>query len=352
MNRPLFWILSSCALLASPPEWKTLELAGHWKRLRTTLEQHVRTQPRDVEALILLSRARGRFKDGAGAQAAARLATELAPQSADAWARRGQALMEVPEQDMGLMGMLRMAKEARQHAEKALALDPRHREALELAAGLYDQPGLLGGDQAKVKAFRATLATLDPDAGHRAAIDQALKARDTARLDAALKKARLERPKEVWPCLRAAQIYLSTELGLRAAEAEQAARAALALAPTDAKAMGLAAAACAAQGQWKEVDALLARNEKENPDDLQGHFHLGLKLLQWNRELGRAEACFRRYLGQEPEGGAPGREDAHWRLGLVLEKQGRKAEAVEQLRIALKCNPAHRSAKADLKRLT
>jgi len=42
---------------------------------------------------------------------------------------------------------------------------------------------------------------------------------------------------------------------------------------------------------------------------------------------------------------------AHWRLGLILDKAGRKAEAVSELQIATKLDPKFEQAQKDLKRI-
>jgi len=69
------------------------------------------------------------------------------------------------------------------------------------------------------------------------------------------------------------------------------------------------------------------------------------------QQLSRAESCFRKYLTQPPEAGKPSLAAAHWRLALVLEKQGRKDEARGELQTAVKLDPNLKEAQQDLKRL-
>lgn len=54
---------------------------------------------------------------------------------------------------------------------------------------------------------------------------------------------------------------------------------------------------------------------------------------------------------QEPEPVAPSFAIAHWRLGLILEKQGRKSEAIAEIEIATKLDKKFEPAQKDLKRL-
>jgi tetratricopeptide (TPR) repeat protein len=54
---------------------------------------------------------------------------------------------------------------------------------------------------------------------------------------------------------------------------------------------------------------------------------------------------------QEPEGNTPHLAAAHWRLALVLEKEGRKADAIAELQTAVKLKPDFEDARKDLKRL-
>lgn len=65
----------------------------------------------------------------------------------------------------------------------------------------------------------------------------------------------------------------------------------------------------------------------------------------------RAERYVRKYLSQEPEPSASTPAVAHWRLGLILEKQGRKADAIAEVQEATKLDPKFQQAQKDLKRL-
>jgi tetratricopeptide (TPR) repeat protein len=88
------------------------------------------------------------------------------------------------------------------------------------------------------------------------------------------------------------------------------------------------------------------------PDDLGPFYQAGRVLLTTaGGDLSRADRYLRKYLTIEPEPGQPGPAAAHWRLGQVLEKQGRKAEAIAELEQAVRMNPDFENAKKDLKRL-
>ncbi len=103
--------------------------------------------------------------------------------------------------------------------------------------------------------------------------------------------------------------------------------------------------------RWPELDALLAEAEKAVPDDVGPHYQAGRVLFQAGTDLERAERYLRKYLTQEPEGSEPRPAAAHWRLGQVLAKQGRKPEAISELQTSLRLEPDFEPAKKELRRL-
>jgi tetratricopeptide (TPR) repeat protein len=74
-------------------------------------------------------------------------------------------------------------------------------------------------------------------------------------------------------------------------------------------------------------------------------------LLLSGRDLPRAERYLLEYLTIEPEAGEPGWGGAHWRLGQVLEKEGKKNEAIAEMQEAVRLQPDFKPAKDDLNRL-
>jgi tetratricopeptide (TPR) repeat protein len=114
--------------------------------------------------------------------------------------------------------------------------------------------------------------------------------------------------------------------------------------------LGLATA-YAGLGRWPDLDALLAEAERRVPDDLGPYMRAAFPLLNAGKDLPRAERYYRKYLSQEPEPSGATHAMAHWRLGLTLEKMGKRQDAVASLRTAVKLDPNLEGARKDLKRL-
>lgn len=133
--------------------------------------------------------------------------------------------------------------------------------------------------------------------------------------------------------------------------AEKYARAALKIDPTRSGAYSLLAILLAQNQRLNELDTLLAQSEKNVSGNLGPFYQAGRILLTQSKELPRAESYFRKYLTQEPEAGSPDHAAGHWRLGLVLEKLGKKQEAISELEKAVRMRPTFEDAKKDLKRL-
>ena len=105
------------------------------------------------------------------------------------------------------------------------------------------------------------------------------------------------------------------------------------------------------QKRWSDLDAILGEAEAAVPDNHVAYYIAANALLASKEDLPRAERYLRKYLSQEAEAESPSHAAARWRLGLVLEQQGRKAEAISEIEAALKADASIEPAKKDLKRL-
>ena len=99
-------------------------------------------------------------------------------------------------------------------------------------------------------------------------------------------------------------------------------------------------------------DELLTSSERQIPDNLVPYYVAGRALIIKQKDPARAERYFRKYLSQqEPEGETPSLAAARWRLGLALEKENRKEEALREIQAAVKMDPDMKEAQTDLKRV-
>jgi len=325
--------------------------AEHWTRAKALLEPLLRIRPGDARALFLAARVREAAGDFDGARALADKAVALDPKNADFLCL--QAYIDGREGlRAGLFRKFILARRVKKEAEAALALDPRHIEAHQILIEFYRQaPGIVGGDKERSRLLAGELTALDPVRGNLALAAAAFGPnREDGGAEVFYKKA-VEADPGSYAAQTALAGYYSRGTPRRDALAEKAAAAALKIDPGRAAAYGLLAQVQARAGRFAELEELLLDAEKNVPDNRAPYLSAARVLLQTGAELPRAERFIRRYIEQPAEIGAPSQAQAWWRLGLVLEKLDRKAEAVEALRRALALDPQLEGAKKDLKRL-
>ena len=111
------------------------------------------------------------------------------------------------------------------------------------------------------------------------------------------------------------------------------------------------AAVYATAERWADLYAVLAEAEKKIPDNLTPYIRASTALFTAGKDLARAERYARKYLSQDPEPNATSPALAHWRLGTILEKEGKKPEAIAELQKAVQLDPKFEQAQKDLKRV-
>ncbi|MBX3703053.1 MAG: tetratricopeptide repeat protein [Steroidobacteraceae bacterium] len=215
----------------------------------------------------------------------------------------------------GMITKMRLAGKVRDHFERAAALAPeevRYREAL---LEFYVQaPSAMGGGADKARAQAAEIAKRDRARGLLAAGRIAQHEGDAGAALANYRQAAAERPEDARIALRLV-IYLQE------------------------------------QKRWPEaferLDALLARD----PAAGAAWYQLGRTAVLANTRHADGERAFRRFLSLPRAEGDPPPEAAHWRLGMLYEQMGRKAEAKAEYQRALQANPEHKESKAALRKL-
>jgi tetratricopeptide (TPR) repeat protein len=252
-------------------------------------------------------------------------------------------------QRVGVVRQLSLGRRFKKEVDATVALDPKNIEGLQdLVAYYFVAPGIMGGDKARARQTAAQIMQIDVEAGYIAQIQLArLEQQQHAPFEEIYRKMVAARPESYEGRMQLGG-YLAGQK--KYDEAMEQAREALRIDPGRIGGHTLAAAALAYQGKWPELDAILARAEKEVPDDLQPYFRAADACLSTGADLPRAERYYRKYSAQEPEPDSPTVAAAHWRLGQALEKEGRKAEAIAEWQTAVKFD-ANSRAKEDLKRV-
>jgi tetratricopeptide (TPR) repeat protein len=104
----------------------------------------------------------------------------------------------------------------------------------------------------------------------------------------------------------------------------------------------------------KKYDRMIAEFEevlKDSPDDYESLYQLGRFAATSGQSLDRGLATLRHCLELEPPPNQPGRAPTHWRIGVILEKQGDKTGARAAYETALKADPMFPQAIEALKKL-
>jgi tetratricopeptide (TPR) repeat protein len=329
------------------PSPEALVEGNHWKRAKALLEPRVQANPNDAQALFLLSQVRIAYRDFKDAVTLAERAAAQNPKSAEYRQGVAEAVCELAGKERSL-GLGRRCKA---ELEAAAALDPNLVDAhWGLMEWHMEAPWIIGGRKDEARKNLAEIKRINPARGFLAQNRMNQYEKKTDSPEPLFLKALEANPKSYSIHMTLVNFYFSAPQQ-KYDLVEKHAREALKLEPGRTGGYAGQAIVFARQKRWPELDAILAQAEKIVPDNFSPFYNAGNVLLADGSDLPRAEKYFRKYLTIEPEPGSPTHADAHWRLALVLEKMGRKPEAVKELEKAIQLNPDHEGAKRDLKRL-
>jgi tetratricopeptide (TPR) repeat protein len=331
---------------------------GHYRRAEPLVRAALEKSPQDVNALIALSSIQWAMGELDPALASAEKALLAADGSAAAHAQMVNILgAKLANNKTGTMERLGLARRFRKEADLTFKLEPNNLYAIEAMSRFYwYAPAFGGGDRVKARQMVGRLVQLDAVRGY------ALKAELDAD-EADQSKRRLNVQTDWKQAVAARPDSYAAHVGLggclleagedQLATAEAEARKAIALSATRISAYRLLAATDVAMARWDALEADLKRARTAVPDDLGAEYAAAKAILdrRADSQSPRAERYLRDYLSQPNEVLEPDMATAHWQLGRLLEKQGRKQDALEQVQTAVKLDPSLDGAKKDLRRL-
>jgi len=220
-------------------------------------------------------------------------------------------------QGSSLFGKARYGPKMKAELETAVALDPAHVQARYMLVQVYAfAPRMMGGSDDKAFEQAKEIKSLDPVVGHRAyaSIYTQQKKPDLAKQEylAAIR----EQPDSPKAHSFFGQYLVNVEKNYTAA--------------------------------FSEFETAL----KLDPGYMAAFYHIGRTAAQAGTDLARGEEALRKYLAYTPKPNEPAHANAHYFLGALYEKQGKKAEAQRCYQAALKLNPALKEASEALKRVS
>ena len=314
MRQFLFLLLPVCACLAQPSPAEILIDAGHWKRARALVEVRIRENPNDALANFLLSQIRNAFGDRSTPLPLAEKAVALDGRTAK-YHRQVAEVLGVMAQRSGAIEQLFLARRFRKELDAALSLDPRDPQALRDLLEFYLlAPGIAGGDPAKAVPLAGRIGQIQPPLGFLAEARIADLQKKPAETEASLRKAVEAAPPNYGARIALARFYLARSYldpaHFNPTAAETQAREALTLDPTRVDAYAVLAEilthhTLSTQGDWSQLESILAAAASAVPDDLAPYYRAAQRLLTDRREQARAEHYLNVYLKQEPEGNEP-----------------------------------------------
>ncbi|MEJ7811412.1 MAG: tetratricopeptide repeat protein [Gemmatimonadaceae bacterium] len=106
-----------------------------------------------------------------------------------------------------------------------------------------------------------------------------------------------------------------------------------------------------ARNQADSAMATIDRLVEHHPNYMVAKYATGRIAAVTGKYMERGEAALKAYLSHTPTGNEPSLAAAHWRLGMIREKQGKKDEARAEYETAVKMDPKLKGAQESLKAL-
>lgn len=234
---------------------------------------------------------------------------ERTPDDSTAWLWLGRAYGQ-QALEASILRKAGYASSCREAFEKAVELDPANASAQwDLMQFYLNAPGFMGGGRDKADAQREALRAIHP----------------------------------VWGHLADAQLSWRADEDLAAAERHY--RAALALMPREDRARVGLSSLLQQQERWDEARAYWDAAVAADATDLVAVYQQGRLSAVTGSELDAGEQAMRRILAADPLPESLSRAATHWRLGQILDKLGRREDAVAALAEAVRLDPRLEDAK-------
>jgi tetratricopeptide (TPR) repeat protein len=324
--------------------------SGHYQAALRALDPIAQARPADGRIAWMMSRAKAALGqlDDALKLAEAALASD---DSNAAYHVQVAAVCGRLAQTSGLLKQLSFARRAKKELDAAAALDPANSDAQRgLMMFYYAAPGLIGGDKNKALDIGRQLALEIPSAGLYYEGQLAAEMKDAATAENFYLRSAMADPTSFETLAEVAKFYLESKPDQ--SKAETWACAAIHADPTRGDGWALLARTFAMCGCWTEAEQMARLSEAIDPDDLVPWYSIAAAAIQKGEQIDVARDWLQQYLSHPPEGGQPSWARAHWQLGLALAAQGRRAEAITELKTAIQQEPANESARSDLKRIS
>lgn len=242
-------------------------------------------------------------------------AVALKPQDAGYHHRLGIAC-KAAGSEAGMLGAIPFAKKMKMELERAIDLDPNLLPArLALLEFHTMAPSMLGGSESAALEQANEIRKRDPIEGHHA----------FAVLDTAAKKPELARKEyedlvAAYPASARAHYLFGVHLMLT-------------------------------EKNYKMAGSEFESAVKLDPAYMPAYFQVGHVAALAGESLGRGEESLKKYVAYLPKEDEPSTARAHYWLGTVYEKQGKKDEALSSYEASLKINPRQKDAEAAMKRV-
>lgn len=272
--------------------------------------------PQSAEALLAAGKTAVHQNDGARAVELLEKAVELEPQRAEVHLWLSRAHATVGESASGFK-QLSVARKILAALERTVELDPNNIQArVELAQFYAMAPGIMGGGEDKARAQAAEAKRRNAFDGHRAyaVIYIVQKKLDLARNE--FEQAVREEPQSA---------RAHTALGRHLANYDKNYRRA-----------------------FEELEKAIQLDTAYMP----GWFRLGEAAALSGTNLARGEEALKKYLAHEPKDGEPQLSRAHYSLGQIYEKAGKKAQAHQSYGQAVRLRPHTKTFEEALKRVS
>ena len=169
MNRVVFLLLFIPSMLWSQANFEKAELlleSGKIEQARVLFESILKENPSHLKAIEYLGDIAGQNKSWDKALFYYKKLKQLQPDEANYYYKYGGAL-GMKAKEVNKFKALGMIDEIKSSFEKAIILDPKHKESRWALVLLYVQlPGIIGGSEAKAVAYSNELMRLSPLEGY------------------------------------------------------------------------------------------------------------------------------------------------------------------------------------------